>query len=188
DVGKLRVEELRCSCRALGILPPIVWDFDGKLGEPSSPPWENLSRVEKELRRVIAEVRPDVILTWGPEGGYGHPEHRLVGHVVTQIVRTGGDGVPTRLFYPNFPADRLKLARTRPPEPYEGTDPRYLTVRVTFTDGDWRANERALSCYKSQFAPDELARMSEREKEIWNGFVYLRPWFGVASADDLFAK
>ena len=48
-----------------------------------------LSAIVAKLEQVIRDVAPDAVLTWGPEGGYGHPDHRLVSAVVTQIVQTG---------------------------------------------------------------------------------------------------
>jgi LmbE family N-acetylglucosaminyl deacetylase len=88
-IAKLRAEEGRCAARALGIHPPILLQFDDvSLGERVRPPWARLAKVESELRKLLAQLRPDVVITWGPEGGYGHPDHRLVGAVVTQLVST----------------------------------------------------------------------------------------------------
>jgi len=47
-------------------------------------------RIAEELQRL----RPHVILTWGPEGGMGHPDHRMVSNIATQLQRAGAPGVP----------------------------------------------------------------------------------------------
>jgi hypothetical protein len=40
-------EEARCSCRELGIEPPIILDFgDGQLGRILQPPWANVSKLQ----------------------------------------------------------------------------------------------------------------------------------------------
>ena len=105
ELAKVRAEEARCSCRALGIEPPILLGFkDGELGKQSRPPWVPLAEVQAELAKLLARARPDAVITFGPEGAYGHPDHRLVGAVVTQLVQAGADGA-TR-----FPA--TSLART----------------------------------------------------------------------------
>jgi LmbE family N-acetylglucosaminyl deacetylase len=108
EIAKVRAEEARCSARALGIHPPILLQFDdGSLGERIRPPWATLSKVESELRKLFAELRPDVVITWGPDGGYGHPDHRLVGAVVTQLVQRKAKGAPRHLLYPGFPRGRV---------------------------------------------------------------------------------
>ena len=43
-----------------------------------------------EAVELAHSLRPDVVLTWGPEGGYGHQDHRLVGDVVTQVFQFAG--------------------------------------------------------------------------------------------------
>jgi LmbE family N-acetylglucosaminyl deacetylase len=41
---------------------------------------------------IVLAARPDVILTWGPEAGMGHPDHRIISNIVTQLQRAGADG------------------------------------------------------------------------------------------------
>jgi LmbE family N-acetylglucosaminyl deacetylase len=41
---------------------------------------------------AIAEVQPDVIVTFGPEGMTGHPDHRAVSRWVTEAWRRTGTG------------------------------------------------------------------------------------------------
>ena len=77
-IAEVRATEARCAARALGIHPPVLLQFDdSSLGEMVRPPWATLTKVESELGKLLAELRPDVVITWGPEGGYGHPDHRL---------------------------------------------------------------------------------------------------------------
>ena len=72
ELAKVRAEEARCSCRALGIEAPILLGFkDGELGRISRPPWEYLAQVERELRTLFAKFRPDVIITFGPRAHTG---------------------------------------------------------------------------------------------------------------------
>jgi LmbE family N-acetylglucosaminyl deacetylase len=76
EIAKLRVEEARCSARALGIQPPILLGFpDGALGHYNADP-TMLFRLTQRLHEELQRLRPDVLITWGPDGGYGHPDHR----------------------------------------------------------------------------------------------------------------
>jgi LmbE family N-acetylglucosaminyl deacetylase len=186
ELAKVRAEEARCSCRALGIEPPILLGFkDGELGKQSRPPWAPLAEVQAELARLLARVRPDVVVTFGPEGAYGHPDHRLVGAVVTQLVQSGADGAPARLFYPGLPKDRLPQREGG--IPWSPTDPRFLTVRVPYEAADLAVSRAALACHKSQFRAEEIEPLMQFMAQVLGGRVHLRPWFGAARADDLFA-
>jgi LmbE family N-acetylglucosaminyl deacetylase len=187
DLAKARAEEAHCSCRALGIEPPILLGFkDGELGRISHPPQEHLGRVERELRLLFARLRPDVIITFGPEGAYGHPDHRLVGAVVTQLVQAGVEGAPRILLYPGIPKDRLPKSPTGGELPWSPTDRRFLTVRVRYNDADLEATRAAVACHKSQFRADDVESATKWTHEVLAGQVYLRPWFGAAGADDVF--
>ena len=183
EMARLRAEEARCSCRALGIEAPMQLGFeDGGLGKASDPPDGYLKQVEQRIRELLAEVRPDVVITWGPEGGYGHPDHRLVGAVVTEAVQAGADGAPRRLLYSGIPADHARSADPR----WAVTDPRYLTVRVPYDDADLAATRQAFACHQSQFAPDQIEPLLGRLHARLRGHVYLRPWFGAGATDDVF--
>jgi LmbE family N-acetylglucosaminyl deacetylase len=185
ELARVRAEEARCSCRALGIEPPILLGFkDGELGKQTRPPWMPLAEVETEVAKVLQRVRPDVLITFGPEGAYGHPDHRLVGAVVTQLVQAGADGAPARLFYPGLPKDRLP--KREGGIPWSPTDPRFLTVRVPYEAADLAASRTALACHKSQFRAEELEPLTQFMGQVLGGRVYLRPWFGAARADDVF--
>jgi LmbE family N-acetylglucosaminyl deacetylase len=186
ELAKVRAEEARCSCRALGIEPPILLGFkDGELGKQSRPPWVPLAEVQAELAKLLARARPDAVITFGPEGAYGHPDHRLVGAVVTQLVQAGADGAPARLFYPGLPKDGLP--KREGGIPWSPTDPRFLTVRVPYEAKDLAASRAALACHKSQFRAEELEPLAQFMDQVLGGRVYLRPWFGAAHADDVFA-
>src|SRR5262249_52540590 len=139
-----------CACRALGIDPPMLLGFgDGELGRAARPSWGPLADVAAAVAKVFQEVRPDAVVTFGPEGGYGHPDHRLVGAVVTQLVEAGAEGTPAALFYPGLPTDRLPRERVGD-LPWLPTDPRFLTVRAPFDAADAAAARAALACHASQ--------------------------------------
>lgn len=187
ELARVRAEEARCSARALGLPPPLLLGFkDGELGRMERPPWKPLAEVEAAVARVFREVRPAAVVTFGPEGAYGHPDHRLVGAVVTQLVQASAEGAPAVLFYPGFPGDRLP-PRTEGGLPWSPTDPRFLTVRVPYTTADLMASRAALACHKSQFEPAEVDGLPGFMDQVLGGRVWLRPWFGSGGGDDVFA-
>ncbi|HXB55495.1 MAG TPA: PIG-L family deacetylase [Vicinamibacteria bacterium] len=187
ELARIRAEEARCSCRALGIEAPDLLGFkDGELGRLSNPPAGYLAEVVRAIRRLFVQFRPDVVITWGPEGGYGHADHRLVGAVVTQIVQAGAKGAPGRLLYPGLPVDRVRLRPEGGYPHWAGTDPRFLTVRVPYDAADLAATRRALSCHRTQFPPEQMEVLMSWLHETLDGRVYLRPWFGARMTDDIF--
>jgi LmbE family N-acetylglucosaminyl deacetylase len=187
ELARVRAEEARCSCHELGIEAPDLLGFkDGELGRLSNPPAGYLADVARAIRKLFVQFRPDVVITWGPEGGYGHADHRLVGAVVTQIVQAGAKGAPSRLLYPGLPVDRIRLRPERRYPHWAGTDPRFLTVRVPYDAADLAATRKALTCHRSQFPPEEMEVLMSWLHETLAGHVYLRPWFGGRATDDVF--
>lgn len=78
ELGKLREAELREAARVLGIREVTVLDYvDGDLDR--ADPAEVISQIASHLRRV----RPQVVVTFGPEGSYGHPDHIAISQFAT---------------------------------------------------------------------------------------------------------
>jgi LmbE family N-acetylglucosaminyl deacetylase len=185
ELTRIRADEAQCSCRELGIGPPVILDFeDETLGTEVRPPWRYIARAERDIRRLIAEIRPDVVITFGPDGAYGHPDHQLTGDVVSQVVQSGAEGAPRQLLYFGFPKGRLSSWHGE--EPLSATDPSYLTVRVPYSKDDFIAFQKSFRCYKTQFQPEEMETLPKQFDAVLGGRIYLRPWFGAASGDDVF--
>lgn len=81
-LATLRGEELAASAHILGIADVTRLGFPD-VADPAEGlrPWDQNLLIES-LRGKIARNSPDVILTHGPLGGYGHPAHRMVHHCV----------------------------------------------------------------------------------------------------------
>ena len=72
-LGPWRRVELERACAVLGIEHVIMPGLmDGALGEPGD------ERGSAIVREVIEDFGAEVILTFGPEGASGHPDHRCV--------------------------------------------------------------------------------------------------------------
>jgi LmbE family N-acetylglucosaminyl deacetylase len=109
DLGALRVEELRLSCDRLGIEPPVLLGFHDSArrerqrhGNPLALANVDMLDVEAAIRRIIEDVRPQVLLTFDPHGGYYHPDHVAVHRATTAAFfssGTMGSTAPERLFY-----------------------------------------------------------------------------------------
>ena len=109
DLGALRTEELRLSCHRLGIDPPVLLGFHDSArgerqrhGDAHALANVDMLEVEATIRKVIEDVRPHVLLTFDPHGGYYHPDHLAIQRATTAaFFSSGAMGAvaPERLFY-----------------------------------------------------------------------------------------
>ncbi|MEL6924421.1 MAG: PIG-L family deacetylase, partial [Bacteroidota bacterium] len=78
---QVRILEAQCSCDKLGIEPPIFLALhDGLKGtEGMDGIFPQLQEMQEKLLATIERIDPDVVITFGPDGDSGHPDHRLTG-------------------------------------------------------------------------------------------------------------
>jgi LmbE family N-acetylglucosaminyl deacetylase len=95
ELAALRRAEFAASCRVLNVTRGEVLDYlDGKLDRAE------LARVVGDLVLRIRQIRPDVLITFGPEGGLtGHLDHAMAGIFATLAFEWAGraDRYPEQL-------------------------------------------------------------------------------------------
>jgi LmbE family N-acetylglucosaminyl deacetylase len=166
--------EAECAAKRLGVRQLHLLGLeDGGLAS-----FANLARLRTELEKVIGDTRPEAIFTFGPEGGTGHPDHRLVGNVVTQIVQSDDRHRAMDLLYASLPTERLRSAPPSSPT-VNGVAEELLTVRVPVESRDVIAGQEAFGCHRSQYTSPEMAAINRTLAHVWNGSAYLRPWNGT---------
>ncbi len=80
-LGILRAAEMEAAAQHLGVRRLVQWRFpDGALTE-------NAALMHAQLETLVEELRPDLMLTYGPDGLYGHPDHVACSAVVTSVRR-----------------------------------------------------------------------------------------------------
>jgi LmbE family N-acetylglucosaminyl deacetylase len=184
---KARAEEARCAAAALGVRDPILLGFpDGKLGDYLADR-TLLIRLTERVAQEVARLRPDAVITWGPDGGTGHPDHRMVSNVATQLLRAGAPGMPERLFYMYLPAELFRLINPKVGEPpLLLPQTKHFTVQVPFEPADFDAAAKSAACHSSQFTPEMLKKMVPALRQIWNGRIGFVPGGSVTAGTDLF--
>ncbi len=100
DIASLRTAELDCAASVLGMASV---HFLGHLdsGMPGAPENEHpcaleqapLEQVAGQITALIRALRPQVVLTFPPYGGYGHPDHIKIHHAAMAAFAAAGDGV-----------------------------------------------------------------------------------------------
>jgi len=182
-----RRAEATCACQQLGVEAPIFFNLnDGELGAITNPLAKNIHAVADNVQKLMDQLHPQVIITWGPDGGYGHADHRLVSDAVTQVVQSQNSGI--KLYYPGLtPAQAKPLNAIWPASlPFHTIDPAYLTVTVSYTPKDFENFKRAFECHKSQYTPETFQALEKAMDEGWHGSVSFREWNFVRPASDLF--
>ena len=123
-IAAVREAELRLACERLGVTNVRCLDhIDGTLADAE------FSALADEVAEVIREFRPDVVITFGPDGGYGHPDHVAISAATTAACQraVGPAYRPPRLYYRQFPPgdvlmmERLAAWLTSQPGRFAGT-------------------------------------------------------------------
>lgn len=99
-LGEVRERELRAACARLGVRRVVCLDYqDGALQEVDE------AILIDVVKAHIQAFSPDVVVTFGPDGGSGHPDHVAISAATTracqQAVEAGEH--PPRLCYAAFP-------------------------------------------------------------------------------------
>jgi N-acetyl-1-D-myo-inositol-2-amino-2-deoxy-alpha-D-glucopyranoside deacetylase len=109
----LRRRELQASLAVLGVEPPRCLGFPD-VAEPQAPgaqAWDQ-EKLRADIAALLAELRPDAILTHGPLGGYGNQAHRLVHRCVMEAARRTGFAGSIYAFCGRVPRACLPPARS----------------------------------------------------------------------------
>lgn len=125
DIASLREEELRCAAKTLGLSSVTFMGYrdSGMAGSQDNVHPNSLvsAPIEKVAEKIVAEIRrlrPQVILTFDPVGGYHHPDHIAVHKATVQAFHAAGDEKqfpfagkphqPEKLYYNALSRKRLR--------------------------------------------------------------------------------
>lgn len=101
-IAAVREAEFRLACERLGVAHVQCWDYlDGSLSDADS------AELTARIVRLIRKFRPQVVISFGPDGGYGHPDHITISAAVTAACLQAGDG--HRLYHSYFPPHDVLL-------------------------------------------------------------------------------
>jgi LmbE family N-acetylglucosaminyl deacetylase len=118
-LGSIRAAELRAAAGELGVREVSLLDYHDQHLD-SVPPREAVGRIATQVRAF----RPEVVLTFGPDGAYGHPDHIAISQFTTAAIvaaadaafSPGSDGVLSRphavskLYYLAWPQSETRLS------------------------------------------------------------------------------
>jgi N-acetyl-1-D-myo-inositol-2-amino-2-deoxy-alpha-D-glucopyranoside deacetylase len=127
SIGELRENELRCAAGNLGLDGVYFLDYRDS-GMPGSPDNNHpqalaaasIDEVASKVASYIRKLRPQVVLTFDPIGGYRHPDHIAIHKATARAFYAAADPdafpdayppfQPDKLYYHTFPHKWLSLA------------------------------------------------------------------------------
>jgi len=198
-LARIREAELRAAAEALGVRELALLDYmDQQLDR--ADPREAIGKIVTHIRRW----RPQVVVTFDPQGSYGHPDHIAICQFATaaavaaadQSFTPSGDAARLRphaiskLYYVAWPENALnayeaglrKLTTMVDGVEREGTPwSEWAMTTVLDTRAVWDTVWRAVSCHQSQLtAYGKLANLSpEHHEAIWGWQSYYRAFSTV---------
>lgn len=209
-LANIREAELRAAAAILGVREVSLLDYpDGCLDGVN--PRQAVATIVMHLRRI----RPDVVVTFGPDGAYGHPDHIAISQLTTAAVIAAahdgfaGDGVlspsphsVSKLYYVAWPAAAWAVYQAaigtlcsivdgveRRATPW----PDWAISTVIDTRDFSSTVARAVACHESQVAGyDGLIDLpAARHRELWGWQSFYRAFSTVNGGrnreDSLFA-
>ena len=127
SIADLRENELRCAAETLGLTQVHMLDYRDS-GMPGSIDNLNpralaaapLDKVAGEIVMYIRELKPEVVITFDPIGGYHHPDHIAIHNATVKAFYAAADGAQyqdglapfqsQKLYYHTFPKGFMKMA------------------------------------------------------------------------------
>ncbi len=206
NIAEVREAELRCACSALGIQPPHLLGYiDGQLTIVHQ------GQAVAKLVRLIRELKPQVVLTFAPDGVYGHYDHIAVHRWTTIAVKLAADPAcfadadgcqphqVSKLYYTVLPeeaGDRTAVADAEAAVMMDGVPFPLVTWKreqiTTWIDIKAYAAAKwaAIRCHATQVGPQPDDAAQEFIGDGREPFVLAQSRVGWAEAteDDLFAR
>jgi LmbE family N-acetylglucosaminyl deacetylase len=206
-VSKTRSTELHAAARVLGIHQVTFLDYvDGELDH--AVPAEVVGRIVSQLRRI----RPQVVITFGPDGTYGHPDHVAISQLTTAAVVSSADPAyydplglashrVSKLYYLTTDNELVQVYNAvfgKLAFPVNGISRGWVTwpdwvhsARIDATDY-WRLALQAIRCHQSQadiFGELEYLPL-EKQRQLWGQRTFYRAFSlvngGSRTEKDLF--
>lgn len=192
NLGQVREQELRNACAAVGVTDVSFLDYiDGHLAEADVN--DAVGRVVHHLRRF----RPDVVVTFAPNGGYGHVDHMAIHRITLAALEAATDPArypehglePHRVrkvYFQAMPRERVLQMRDEAlkrgedfipggdeatiPIEEMGTPMSDITTFVKLTDTEFEAKMRSMASHATQMPADSpWARATPEELRAFMG-------------------
>jgi LmbE family N-acetylglucosaminyl deacetylase len=178
-VGRAREAELRAAAHELGLKELAFLDYeDGTVDRAHTA--GAVAKIASHLDRV----EPHVVITFGPDGAYGHPDHIAICQLTTAAVMSASHRV-AKLYYIAWSESRAaayQAALKKLVSVVDGSErhaapwPAWAITTVIDTSAVWPTVWRAVSCHKTQMSIyRKLADLpAEHQRSLWGTQEFYR--------------
>ena len=157
DLAEIRAKELEEAATALALSGVELWDYpDG--GVTRSDQQEITQRIWEQ----ITKVRPRVVVGWGPDGAYGHPDHISMGACTDAAVGAMSEGDQPALYHVavdqplvEFYHDAMSLVGHGDGLPLQPQPE--VSVVIELNTDEVMMKLRAIDCHRSQLEDWRIA-------------------------------
>lgn len=197
SLATIRENELRAAASTLGVREVALLDYrDQHLDRVD--PQEAVSSIVEHLRRI----KPDIVVTFGPEGAYGHPDHVAISQFTTAAIvaaadsgfRSNADAAPhvvSKLYYIAWPEPTWKAYQSafrKLVSTIDGVErqatpwPDWAITTAIDTRPFWCTVWKAICCHESQVsAYESLQHLSPEDHEALWGWQYFYRAFSIVN-------
>ena len=190
ELARIRARELQDATRVLGVRDVHFLGYhDGQVDRVD--PAEAIRKIVGHVRRF----RPQVVVTFGPDGLYGHPDHIAISQLTTAAVAAADDpnyvteGLEphsvAKLYYPAWSAstwDAYQDALKRLVMTVDGVErgatpwPEWMITTVLDTSAHAEVAAEAVACHHSQVMVYERFNSMplERRADLWRRQEFYR--------------
>jgi LmbE family N-acetylglucosaminyl deacetylase len=183
-LATIREAELRAAASVLGVREVSVLEYHDQDLDRANPR-EVVAGIAGHLRRI----HPDVVVTFGPDGAYGHPDHVAISQFTTAAIVAAPHPV-SKLYYLAWPASTWAayeaaigqlLATVDGVERRATPWPEWAITTVIDTSSFWPAVWRAISCHESQVSGYERLKdlSPEHHQALWGRQSFYRAFSTV---------
>lgn len=164
ELPAIRDRELRCACAHLGVEAPLLLNYaDGYLHKADT------ETMVTHILSVVENVKPQVLLSFGPDGLSGHPDHIAVGQWTAEAFsRAEGVAALYTVAIPQSLAETLHMHHVHP----VADETIALTVDVSSV---WEIKMAAIRCHATQMSSSPMmSAPAERQRLFFRREYFVR--------------
>ena len=198
-LASIREHELRAAASVLGVRDVSLLEHGDQRLDSANP-----REVVKDIAGHLRRVRPDVVVTFGPDGAYGHPDHIAISQFTTAAIVAAADPAfichdaegaasshsVSKLYYVAWPESTWAVYQAAFRQLFSMVDgvqrqvtawPDWAITTVIDTREFWSTVWRAISCHESQIvAYERLKDLSpEHHQALWGRQSFYRAFSTV---------
>jgi len=211
NLAQVREKELRDACEILGA--NLLGFLDCPDGNINNTDWQE---IEEKIVRAIRIVRPQVIVTFGLDGLYGHPDHIAVSMLTSDAFKSAADAnrfahqleeglgsfQASKLYFAQYPDFLMRQLFSNVLANHDaahlwGFQPENFGVSAYDITTILNVAEtlplkmKAIKAHQTQFAPDNIFSLADEETAqkflCREYFRLVSPMFSGDLENDLFA-